>query len=49
MNILRGDIVLVNLEPIIGAEQGKIRPAVVVQNNIGNEYSPTTIIAPITS
>ncbi|MBS3154904.1 type II toxin-antitoxin system PemK/MazF family toxin [Candidatus Woesearchaeota archaeon] len=49
MKIKRGDVVLVNLEPVIGSEQGKIRPAVVIQNNIGNEYSPTTIIAPITS
>ena len=49
IKINRGDIVLVNLDPVIGSEQGKIRPAVVIQNNIGNEYSPTTIIAPITS
>lgn len=49
IKIKRGDIVLVNLDPVIGSEQGKIRPAVVIQNNIGNEYSPTTIIAPITS
>jgi len=49
MKIKRGDIILVNLNPIVGSEQGKIRPAVVIQNNIGNVYSPTTIIAPITS
>lgn len=49
MKILRGDIVLVNLDPVVGSEQGKIRPALVVQNNIGNEYSPTTIVVPITS
>lgn len=47
--IKRGDIVLANLDPVIGAEQGKTRPALVIQNDIGNEYSPTTIIAPITS
>lgn len=47
--IKRGDLVLVDLEPIVGSEQGKVRPAVVIQNDIGNEYSPTTIIAPITS
>ena len=47
--IKRGDVLLVNLEPVIGSEQGKIRPVVVVQNNISNEYSPTIIIAPITS
>ena len=49
MNIKRGDIVLVNLDPVKGSEQGKIRPALVIQNDIGNEYSPITIIAPITS
>ncbi|MBI2667368.1 type II toxin-antitoxin system PemK/MazF family toxin [Candidatus Woesearchaeota archaeon] len=49
MNIKRGDIVLVNLDPVKGSEQGKIRPALIIQNNIGNEYSPITIIALITS
>ena len=49
MNIKRGDIVLVNLEPTIGSEQGKTRPVLVIQNDIGNEYSPLTIIASITS
>lgn len=49
MLIKRGDVVLVNLEPVIGSEQGKVRPAVIIQNDLGNEYSPTTIIAPITS
>ena len=47
--IKRGAIVLVNLDPVVGSEQGKTRPALVIQNNIGNEYSPTTIVAPITS
>jgi mRNA interferase MazF len=45
----RGDIVLVNLDPVKGSEQGKIRPALIIQNNVGNRYSPTIIIAPITS
>ncbi len=49
MDIQRGDIVLVNLDPVIGSEQGKTRPALVIQNDIGNKYSPTTIVAPITS
>ena len=49
MQIKRGDIVLVNLDPVIGSEQGKTRPALIIQNDIGNEYSPTTIVAPITS
>jgi len=48
-DIKRGDIVLVNLEPIKGSEQGGIRPCLIIQNNLGNKYSPTTIIAPITS
>ncbi len=47
--IRRGDIVLVNLDPVIGSEQGKTRPALVIQNNIGNELSPTTIVAPLTT
>ncbi|MBI1971899.1 MAG: type II toxin-antitoxin system PemK/MazF family toxin [Candidatus Aenigmarchaeota archaeon] len=49
MQIRRGDVILVKLDPVMGSEQGKTRPALVVQNNIGNEYSPTTIVAPITS
>lgn len=47
--LLRGDVYLVNLDPVIGKEIGKARPAVVIQNNIGNKYSPVTIIAPISS
>ena len=49
INIKRGDIFLVNLEPVVGSEQGRIRPVLVIQNDLGNNYSPTTIIAPITS
>ena len=49
VDIKRGDIVSVNLNPIKGSEQGGIRPCLVIQNNIGNSYSPTTIVAPITS
>lgn len=49
VEIQRREIVLTNLEPIRGSEQGGIRPCLVVQNNIGNRYSPTTIIAAITS
>jgi len=45
----RGDGYLVSLEPKIGFEMGKLRPAVIIQNNIGNQYSPVTIIAPISS
>ena len=49
INIKRSEIVLVNLDPVKGSEQGKVRPALVIQNDISNIYSPTTIIAPITS
>lgn len=49
MEIKRGDILLVNFEPVKGREQGRVRPAVVIQNNILNENSPLTIVAPITS
>jgi len=49
MQIKRGDIVFVNLDPVVASEQGKERPALVIQNNIGNQHSPVTIIAPITS
>ena len=49
MEIKRGDVWIVNLEPVKGSEQGGIRPCLVIQNNMGNLYSPTIIIAPITS
>ncbi|MCC6861900.1 MAG: type II toxin-antitoxin system PemK/MazF family toxin, partial [Bryobacterales bacterium] len=45
----RGDIYLVNFDPTVGAEIKKTRPALVIQNNIGNQYSPITIVAAITS
>ena len=48
MDIFKGDIVYVDLEPIRGSETGKIRPCLIVQNNINNEHSPTTIIVVIT-
>jgi mRNA interferase MazF len=47
--IYRGELYYANLETVIGSEQGGIRPVLIVQNNIGNKYSPTVIIAPITS
>ena len=47
--IRRGDIILTNLEPIKGSEQGGIRPVLIIQNNVFNIYSPTTIVAPFTS
>lgn len=47
--LLRGDVYLVNLDPVIGKEIGKARPAVIIQNDIGNNFSPVTIIAPIST
>ena len=49
MKIKRGEIFLAILEPVKGSEQGGIRPVLVIQNDTSNQYSPTTIIAPITS
>jgi mRNA interferase MazF len=49
MNIKRGDILLINLDPVKGSEQGRVRPCLVVQSDLFNKYSPTTIIVPITS
>ena len=49
VKIRRGEIFLANLEPTKGSEQGRTRPVLIIQNDIGNEYSTTTIIAPITS
>lgn len=47
--IKRGDIFSVDFEPVQGSEQGKVRPALVIQNDIGNQFSPTIIVAPIAS
>ena len=47
--VKRGDIFYADLSPVIGSEQGGIRPVIVVQNDIGNRYSPTVIVAAITS
>jgi len=47
--VRRGDIFLVSLDPVRGSEQGKTRPCVVIQNDVGNDHSPVTIIACITS
>lgn len=47
--IKRGEIYFAQLNPVIGSEQGGIRPVLIVQNEIGNQYSPTTIILAITS
>ncbi len=47
--IKRGDIFYADLSPAVGSEQGGIRPVIVVQNNVGNYYSPTVIVAVLTS
>ncbi len=49
MMVKRGDIFYADLSPVIGSEQGGVRPVLVIQNDIGNKYSPTIIIAAITS
>lgn len=49
MIVKRGDIFYADLSPVIGSEQGGVRPVLVIQNDIGNKYSPTIIIAAITS
>ena len=48
-SILRGDLYYADLNPVVGSEQGGIRPVLIIQNNIGNKHSPTIIIAAITS
>ena len=49
MRIYKGDIFYADLTPVVGCEQGGVRPILVVQNNTGNRYSPTVIVAAITS
>ena len=49
MVVKRGDIFYADLSPVIGSEQGGTRPVLVVQNDVGNKFSPTVIIAAITS
>ena len=49
MIIKRGDIYYADLSPVVGSEQGGVRPVLIVQNNVGNKYSPTVIAAAITS
>jgi len=47
--VKRGDIFYADLSPVVGSEQGGIRPVLVVQNDVGNKYSPTVIAAAVTS
>ena len=49
MKVQRGDIYYADLSPVVGSEQGGVRPVLIVQNNVGNRFSPTVIAAAITS
>lgn len=49
MTVKRGDIFYADLSPVVGSEQGGIRPVIIIQNDMGNKYSPTVICAAITS
>ncbi len=49
MNVKRGEIYYADLSPVVGSEQGGIRPVLIVQNDVGNRFSPTVIAAAITS
>ncbi|MEN6411965.1 MAG: type II toxin-antitoxin system PemK/MazF family toxin [Veillonellales bacterium] len=49
MIVKRGDIYYANLSPVVGSEQGGHRPVLVIQNDVGNKYSPTVIVVAITS
>jgi len=47
--VKRGDIYYADLSPVVGSEQGGMRPVLIIQNNVGNHYSPTVIVAAITT
>ncbi len=49
MDVKRGYIFYADLSPVVGSEQGGVRPVLIIQNNVGNKYSPTVIVAAITS
>ena len=49
MTVKRGDIYYADLSPVVGSEQGGVRPVLIVQNDVGNKYSPTVIAAAITT
>jgi len=49
LNVKRGDVFFADLSPVVGSEQGGTRPVLVIQNDIGNRFSPTVIIAAITA
>lgn len=49
MECRRGEVYIADLDPVLGSEQGARRPVVIIQNDVGNKYSPTTIVASVTS
>lgn len=49
MDVKRGYIFYADLSPVVGSEQGGVRPVLIIQNNVGNKYSPTVVVAAITS
>lgn len=49
MDVKRGEVFYADLSPVVGSEQGGVRPVLIVQNDVGNRYSPTVIAAAITS
>ena len=49
MKVKRGEIYYADLNPVVGSEQGGLRPVLIIQNNVGNKFSPTVIIAAVTS
>jgi len=49
IEIKRGELYYADLSPVVGSEQGGVRPVLIIQNNVGNKYSPTVIVSAITS
>lgn len=49
MNVRRGEVYFADLSPVVGSEQGGVRPVLIIQNDIGNRFSPTVIVAAITA
>ena len=49
LNVKRGELYYADLSPVVGSEQGGIRPILIVQNDVGNKYSPTIIAAAVTT
>ena len=49
MEVRRGEIYYADLSPVVGSEQGGVRPVLVIQNDVGNKYSPTVVVCAVTS